>query len=140
MKKIILGIIIVVMCFVVVGCESTTIEGNKEFGEYTGIYKLKNMELKIVHHKNTILLMMNKDGESYGSTVVYLDGNKFTDLNCEFELKKDLVNIKSNQKDIPNGDYQRISEYTIEEIYKEYIGDISYIEKINFKKYDRIYI
>ena len=131
MKRILLVLVAIVMCFTVVGCSTKTVEGNKEFGKYTGIYKLKNMELRIVHYKDTLSLMLRKDGEPYGNTLVTLEGNKFEDLECEFELKKNIVNVKSKQKEIPTGDYKRTNEYTTKEIYKDYIGDISYIKYNN---------
>ena len=58
MKRILLVLVAIVMCFTVVGCSTKTVEGNKEFGKYTGIYKLKNMELRIVHYKDTLSLIL----------------------------------------------------------------------------------
>ena len=132
MKKIIFGLIIIVMCFTLTGCFlDGTVEGNEEFGEYTGIYKLKNFELRVVQNGNTLSLIMNKDEKPFGRTLVYLTGNKFEDINCEFELKENVISIKTTQKDIPEGDYKRLKPYTTEEIYKEYIGDFSYLNKNN---------
>lgn len=125
MKKIVLILIAVILCVTLTGCKS--VKGNEKFGKYTGIYKLQNMEIKVVHYKNKLLVKMNKNNEPFGSTEVIIEGNKFEDLNCTFEFKKDAVNIKTTQKDIPKGDYKRVKPYTTKEIYKDYVGDIAFL-------------
>ena len=131
MKKIILGIMIIISCFIMTGCNTKTKEGNKEFGKYTGIYKLKNVEFKIAHYKNTLLITVNKNKTVYSSTSVVIDGTKFEDLDCKFELVKNGLKVTTKNKDIPNGTYKRIDEYSTKEIYKDYVGDISLLDKTN---------
>ena len=131
MKKIVLLLIAIIMCFTLTGCGAKPVDSNKSFGKYTGIYKLKNMELRIVHYKNELLVLLRKDGEPYGNTSVTLEGNKFSDLDCEFELKNDSIKVTTDKKDMPKGDYIRIKPYSTKKIYKDYIGDISYVDNNN---------
>ena len=131
MKKILLILIIIIMCFTVTGCFSKPVEGNKSFDKYTGIYKLNDSEIKIVHYKDSLLVTMKNKNNLIGQTTVSLKDNKFEDFNCRFELKKNYVKVTTNQNDIPKGDYIRVNKYTTKEIYKDYIGDISYINDYN---------
>ena len=130
MKKTILGIIIITMCLVLTGCNKA-VAGNKAFGEYTGIYKLNDVEFKIAHYKNTVLLLARKNDEPYGNSTIYLKDNKFEDMDCKFEFKKNALKVTTKKNNIPSGTYIRIKPYTTKEIYKEYLGDISYINKNN---------
>lgn len=135
MKKILYILLIIIMCITVTGCFEKTVEGNKSFGEYTGIYKLKNFELRVAQYKNDIAIIIKHDGKPFGSTKEEMKGNKLKSINCEFEFKKNAVIVNTNQKDIPKGKYKRLGSYTTKEIYKDYIGDISFIDT----KYNGIY-
>lgn len=135
MKKILYILLIIIMCISVTGCFEKTVEGNKAFGEYTGIYRKNNFELRIVQYKNNLVVIMEKDEQPFGSTKTKIEGNKFEDMNCKFEFKKNAIIIDTNQSDIPKGKYKRVGSYTTKEIYKDYIGDISFIET----KYNGVY-
>ena len=128
MKKVVLGLMVVIMCFVLTGCNEKAVEGNKDFGKYTGIYKLNNVEFKIVHYKNTLQVQEYKDNELYGNTTVFTENNKFEDLDCKFEFKNNALKVTTKKKEIPSGDYIRVKPYSTEEIYKDYVGEESLLD------------
>ena len=130
MKKYIIGLLTIIMCFTLVGCINTkTTKGNKDFGEYTGIYELGKVKFKLAQYKNTVLITITKNNELYGNTSLIIENNKIKDIDYDFELEKNQIKIKSKNKDVQSGTYKRIDSYSTKEIYKDYIGDISLLDK-----------
>ena len=127
MKKFVLYLIIIISCFIVSGCEIDTVGGNKDFGKYTGIYKLNDSELRIAHNKNTVLIIINQKGKLYGNSIAFLKKNKSSVLDCEFEFKDNEVILNTKKKDVKKGTYKRVGSYSTKQIYEEYIGDIKYL-------------
>lgn len=136
MKKILLGVIVIIMSFILVGCSNLkTVEGNKSFGKYTGIYKLGNNEISMVQLKEKILVLFYKDKELCGNTTWFVENNKVDDSEYKVEFKNNALKITSDNQALANGEYKRVKPYTTKEIYKDYIGDISLL-KDNSGKYE----
>jgi len=127
MKKIILGLVVIVMSFVLVGCNNNvkTVEGNKAFGEYTGIYKLGKNEFKMVQFKDKIMILAYNKGELCGNPTIFVENGKAKEEEYDFEFKENAVKIKSRSKLVKSGEYKRIKAYSTKEIYKDYVGDIN---------------
>lgn len=126
MKKLLLGLLIIILCFVLTGCNTfKTVEGNKEFGEYTGIYRLGKARIKIVQYKDKALVMLTKNNEMYGNATLFFNKNKLKDEDYKFEFKKNALTATFKNKAMPNGEYKRVASYLTETIYEDHVGDLS---------------
>lgn len=138
MKKKILKLFTIIMMislFFASGCNNNQekIERNSSFGKYTGIYKLKNYELKVFHNGDDISLFILKDGDFHGNNSSIVEDNKVIFDEYEFEFADDIIKVKSDSENIPSGEYKLSGTYTTDEIYKDYIGDVSLIDsKYNY--------
>ena len=134
MKKIILSIMAIAICFLLVGCGNNnlkTVEGNKAFGKYTGIYKLEKAEFKIIQYKDTLSVVMNNKGESMGNSTVFIEDNKVEVNDYKLEFKGNTVIVSSKNDNMPNGVYKRVNSYSTKAMYKDNIGDASLFETSN---------
>ena len=102
---------------------------NKTYGEYNGIYKYKNNEFRIFHKDNMIYFRVYKKASLLGNNSTYIDSNKVKVDDYSFEFKDKSLIVKSNFKDIPSATYKKTSGYSTNEIYNDYIGDVSLYNK-----------
>lgn len=125
-RKYLLGIIIVLcLCFTLVGCKGNNKNHkNESFGDYTGVYQLGGVEIKVVHYDKKVLILVNKDGKLYGNTSLSFEGNTINVFDSKFEFLNQSLKISSNIDDITSGEYKK-SVYSTDDIYKDYIGEIS---------------
>ena len=105
---------------------------NKSYGIYNGIYKYKNNEFRIFHKDDTISYKVFKDGDPMGYDSSIIENNKLKINEYTFEFNKNSLKVKSKIKTIPSGTYKKDSGYSTNQIYKDYIGDVSlYNNKYN---------
>ena len=134
MKKKTLLITLLFLCiFSLVGCtKKREAEDPKniktELGKYTAIYTLNGTEIKIVHNDDMIYLMIIYGDEIFNNANGILEDNRMeTDLfNIDFYddyLKLEVLSEDLNG--IKGGEYKKTYTYSIDEIFKDYIGDDS---------------
>lgn len=132
MKKIVI-IIIGIIAIIAIGVgiilgmpqNLKAVEGNSDFGEYTGIYKLNNTEIKILHEDDTIDYKVYKDNDLYGNGSDTIKSNKIKIDDFTFEFGKNKMNVKSKNKNVSSGVYKRVDEYKTDNIYNDYVGDVA---------------
>ena len=129
---IVLSIILISKCFFK---EEKKEMINKSYGKYNGIYKYKNNEFRIFHKDDTIAYKVFKDGDPMGYDSSVIESNKLKINEYTFEFNKNSLKVKSKIKAIPSGTYKKDSGYSTNQIYKDYIGDVSLYNK----KYKGLY-
>ena len=134
MKKKTLLIALLFVCMLsLVGCtKKREAEDPKdiktELGKYTAIYTLNGTEIKIVHNDDMINLKIIYGDDIFDNANGILEDNKMeTDLfNIDFYddyLKLEVLSEDLNG--IKGGEYKKTNTYTIDEIFKDYIGEDS---------------
>lgn len=140
MKKIILLVTILTISLMCIGCSERQDINNPDFGGYTGIYKLKNIKIKIYHNNDRIYYKVLKKDEFYGNGDSEIESNKVEINEYNFEFLDKALKVKSKNKKIASGTYQK-DLYSTDDIYEDYVGDINYYDnKYNgeFQKNEQI--
>ena len=135
-KVIIIGSIILVIVVGLIICWLLTKKSmvNKSFGTYKGVYKYRDCEFRVMHNGNEISYMVLKNNENMGLNSTTISGNKTTKDEYDLEFIKNGLKVNSRTKQVYSGVYKKVSGYSTDEIYKDYIGDVSlYNNKYNGK-------
>ncbi len=138
-KKLIICLLLVFTSLSLIGCqkEETKEMTNPDFGKYNGIYKMKDYKFKVLHIDNNIVYRLYKKNDFKVNDIIFSDeeSNKIEGYDFDFEFKENSVKVKSKNKEFPSGEYVKESGYSTDEIYKDYVGDVSLFDS----KYSGIY-
>ncbi len=144
MKKKLL--IICLMLVTVISLSGCTKEKEKKkesgetnsFGEYTGIYQLGDTVLKVVHIGDKAAFIMSEELEevgNYNESIVEIKDNKAVGIDVELEFSKDSITVNDLSNLFENGEYKKISEYSIDDILEDYLS----IEEYKDSEYNNAY-
>jgi hypothetical protein len=131
-RKLLYLVAIIMIPLVIVGCtkEEKKEMTNPAFGKYNGIYKLNNYEFRILHVDDYISSLFYDGDELKGmdSSIFEEDTNKIELSDFKLEFKDDVIAVKGNNKELPSGDFKKVSGYSTDEIYADYIGELDFYD------------
>ena len=128
-----IGILLIVagISFLNLYPEDTTTTSNNENNSFSGIYTKENIEVKI-YQKDDDKLSYTINGAGTFQGTADISGKEakgeLIDTNFTFTISKKGINIDTNEDSIPKGDYEKTSDYTMNDYYKDVIGDPKYLE------------
>ena len=134
MKKKTLLITLLFLCiFSLVGCtKKREAEDPKniktELGKYTAIYTLNGTEIKIVHNDDMIYLKIIYGDEIFDNVNGILEDNRMEIDLFNIDFYDDYLKLEVLSEDlngIKGGEYKKTNTYTVDEIFKDYIGEDS---------------
>ena len=134
--------IVVLLLMALTGCESNN-QGTKLDGinAYNGVYKNEKTTLYVIATDKDELeyyFLDSNDDKNYGS-LKYKGGKaiyEFIDEIIKLTLDNDTLLVETeNVEDIPNGTYNRVSNYTIDQYYEDCYGFSKYIDSKYSGKY-----
>ena len=137
-KKLLLLLFVTLITLTLVGCGTTEQKEmtNPSFGKYNGIYKLNNCEFRVLHIDDNISYRIYIGNELRGNGSSSLEDNKLDSDDFKFEFKDSSLVLKSKVDDIPSGEYKKDSGYSTDEIYADYVGEVSLFDSNYNGKYE----
>jgi len=134
-KKFLLIGILFISIITFSGCNK---EVNK-LGDFAGIYKLDNTEIKLVHIGEDVAYIIETTGDEVGSFYQgysKLDYNNIaTSMDVELRISKEKIILDDNSNTYKNGDYERIDDYKEDDILKDFLLMDEYKESSYNGKY-----
>ena len=96
---------------------------------YRGIYKLNKNTLKVHCNDICYITIYNEDEEEIYTEMAYMKKNEIKENDVTITFEKDKITIKNESEDDEiSGTYTKEKEYTDEEIYKDYYGNIELLK------------
>ena len=136
-KKLLLIGLLLVTVITLSGC--TKEKEYKTLGELTGIYKLDNISVKLVHIGEDVSYIIEEETEEGGSFYQgfsSLDYNNIaTSMDIELKISKEKILLDDNSNTFKNGEYKRTSDYEADNIINDFLGIETYKESSVNGKY-----